>query len=93
MANIISLSSTFINFNKKVNNNYNWKCNTCNMIFNNNQAFYYCSLCDFYLCQKCAIQYRSFMNNRLNKAVNNNGTNNGSNFKVENKHYYSNNQL
>ena len=34
---------------KKTNNNYNWKCNICNIFYNNSYSFYYCSLCYFYL--------------------------------------------
>ena len=93
---------------KKVNNNYNWKCNVCGMFFNNNQAFYYCSLCDFYLCQKCVIQWMSFMNSNLNNlnnnlvnsgnnfgnnSGNNSAANSGTNLKVENPKYLSSDQL
>ena len=89
---------------KKINNNYNWKCNVCNMIYNNSQAFYYCSLCDFYLCQKCVIQWMAFMNSQLkinlnlannigDNSSNNNENNSGSNLKIENPDYLSSDQL
>ena len=84
---------------KKINNNYNWNCNVCNMMYSNNQAFYYCSLCDFYLCQNCVIQWKNYMNiNLINlvnnngaKSSNNNGNNSESNMKIENPKYLSNN--
>ena len=72
---------------KKINNNYNWKCNVCNMFYDNSQAFYYCSLCDFYLCQKCVIQWMSYMNtslNNLNNSGNINNSNNGTNYGTNN---------
>ena len=89
---------------KKTNNNYNWKCNICNMFYNNSQAFYYCSLCDFYLCQKCVIQWMAFMNSQLkmnlfiannmgDNSGNNNGNNSGSGLKVDNPKYLSGDQL
>ena len=89
---------------KKTNNNYNWKCNVCNMFYDNSQAFYYCSLCDFYLCQKCVIQWMAFMNSQLkmnlniannmgDNSGNNNGNNSGSDLKVDNPKYLSADQL
>ena len=90
---------------KKINNNYNWNCNVCNMMYSNNQAFYYCSLCDFYLCQNCVIQWMAFMNSQLkmnnlnlannvgDNSVNNNENNSGANLKVENSEYLSSDQL
>ena len=41
---------------KKVNNLCYWICSTCNQSYSNMVFFYYCSLCDFYLCQKCAVK-------------------------------------
>ena len=93
-----------LTFIKKINNNYKWKCNVCDMIYNNSQAFYYCSLCDFYLCQQCVIQWINFMNSNLKinlginnnigkNSDNNNKTNSGSNLKIENPKYLSNDQL
>ena len=40
---------------KKVNQNKNneWMCKCCKFLFKNDQPFLYCSLCDYYLCQKC----------------------------------------
>lgn len=33
--------------------NFNWKCNICNKDYNKNNAKYYCSICDFNMCDKC----------------------------------------
>ena len=74
------------------------------MFYNNSQAFYYCSLCDFYLCQKCVIQWMAFMNSQLkmnlsiannmgDNSGNNNGNNSGSGLKVDNPKYLSGDQL
>ena len=35
----------------KRNKNYSWKCNKCSQTFQNENSAYYCSLCDWYLCQ------------------------------------------
>ena len=90
---------------KKININYNWKCNLCKMIYNNIQAFYYCSLCDFYLCQNCVIKWKNSMNNNLNincfnldnnmgaGSSNNKKIMSGSNLKIENPNYFSNNKI
>ena len=41
---------------QKVNQNqcYIWKCSNCKSIYNNNEPFNYCSLCDYYLCRRCS---------------------------------------
>ena len=64
---------------KKTNINFFWFCNVCNNKYGNDSAVYYCSLCNFHLCQNCVIQWKNNMNNS------------GSNFKVENPKYFSNN--
>ena len=38
---------------KKINKNYSWKCNKCSKNYQNDEASFYCSLCDYYLCRKC----------------------------------------
>ena len=41
----------------KRNKNYSWKCNKCSKTFQNENSAYYCSLCDWYLCQPCFIHF------------------------------------
>jgi len=43
---------------KKINKNYSWKCNSCSMKYQNDEASYYCSLCDYYICKKCIDEKR-----------------------------------
>ncbi len=38
---------------KKINKNYSWKCNKCSLKYQNDEASYYCSFCDYYICRKC----------------------------------------
>ena len=78
---------------KKINENYEWKCNICKMNNMNSQAFYYCSLCDFHLCHNCAIQWTGFMNKSLIKPSKSNEfqDNSGSHFKIDNPKYFSDN--
>lgn len=38
---------------KKRNKKNSWKCNKCSQIFQNENSAYYCSLCDWYICQQC----------------------------------------
>ena len=78
---------------KKINDSYGWKCNICNKNNNNKQPVYYCSLCDFYLCKECSIQWTKFMNKSLFKSSKVIGGNSGSHFKIENPKYFSNDQL
>ena len=33
--------------------NYNWKCNLCNKTYTCNEEKFCCTVCDYYLCQKC----------------------------------------
>ena len=38
---------------RKINKNFSWKCNKCSLIYKNEEASFYCSLCDYYICRKC----------------------------------------
>lgn len=38
---------------EKLNKNYNWKCKKCSKEYNNNNSLFYCSLCNYYICQAC----------------------------------------
>ena len=51
----------FLSLIRKVNLNYYWICKLCNQNYPNSQSFYYCSLCDFYLCQNCANKLNNQM--------------------------------
>ena len=33
--------------------NFDWKCNVCNSVNNRREGKYYCSLCDYNMCDKC----------------------------------------
>ena len=79
---------------KKRNKNYSWKCNNCAQIFQNTDTSYYCSLCDFYLCQNC------FNSNRMepNISLNNVQQSHNNNFQLKsfailNKEYQNKNLL
>ena len=37
-------------------NNYDWKCNICNNNYNKKEGKYYCSLCDYNMCDRCRAQ-------------------------------------
>ena len=53
---------------QKLNQYYSWKCNICNSMYNNNEQMYYCSLCNFHLCQKCKNNDNSYLDsNQINK--------------------------
>ena len=52
---------------KKRNKNYSWKCNKCSQTFQNDNSAYYCSLCDWYLCQQC---FNGFNLNNFQTAPN-----------------------
>ena len=32
---------------------FDWKCNKCNKNYSKNEAKYYCSFCDYYMCDNC----------------------------------------
>ena len=48
---------------QKENKNFSWSCKLCNNSYSNNESFFYCSLCDYILCQYCANKYPNTMNN------------------------------
>ena len=52
----------FLTLIKKVNLNFYWICKICNNNYPNSECFYYCSLCDFYLCKNCANNLFNNMN-------------------------------
>lgn len=62
---------------KKTNIQFSWFCNLCNNKYGNENAFYYCSLCNFHLCQNCVNQWK------------NNITKSAPNIKIENLNYLS----
>ena len=66
---------------KKVNNSFIWFCNICNNKYENDSPFYYCSLCNFHLCQNCAIQQN---NNKINRETN---------LKIDNTNDFSGSQM
>ena len=47
---------------QKINQNYSWFCNNCSNNYSNSLPFYYCSLCNFCLCQICANKYSQNLN-------------------------------
>ena len=47
---------------QKINQNYSWFCNNCSNNYSNSLPFYYCSLCNFCLCQVCANKYSQNLN-------------------------------
>ena len=51
---------------EKVNKNFMWKCNFCQNNYGNNILFFYCSLCNLYLCQKCANNQNNIINPNKN---------------------------
>ena len=38
-----------------------WKCNICNENFSKNKGRYYCSICDYNMCEKCHEKNKYFM--------------------------------
>ena len=38
----------------KENKSYNWTCDKCKKNYSNNKSSYYCSLCDYDLCENCS---------------------------------------
>ena len=43
---------------KKINKNFSWKCNKCSLNYQNDEATFYCSFCNYYLCKKCMEEKR-----------------------------------
>ena len=63
----------------KFNKNFFWICNSCRKNYGNNESLYYCSLCNFHLCQYCVFKWVN-SNNMQNKIP-------------ENLKYFTNQQL
>ena len=61
----------FLTLILKENKNLNWTCKSCLKTFNNNESFFYCSICDYNLCQYCANKYPNDLHsiNNLNSRV------------------------
>ena len=38
--------------------NKDWFCGKCNTFYNINVCFFYCTACDYHLCQKCFLHYK-----------------------------------
>ena len=53
----LPMHSHYMTLIKKVNTNQNWICKFCSNSYNNNESFYYCSLCDYKLCQYCSNKF------------------------------------
>ena len=53
----------FLTLIQKENNLITWACKSCSKYFNSNESFFYCSLCDYNLCQYCANKYPNVLNN------------------------------
>ena len=49
----LPLHEHFLTLIKRKSNNYSWKCRNCSKIYNENDLSYYCSLCDYNICQNC----------------------------------------
>ena len=47
---------------QKENKNFCWSCKLCSNSYSNNESFFYCSLCDYNLCQYCANKYLNILN-------------------------------
>lgn len=53
--------------NKDINNKKSWTCGFCSRPYNSKEEFYYCSLCDYYLCQYCSNEQMINMEELKNK--------------------------
>lgn len=54
---VLPMHSHYMTLVKKVNSNFNWNCKFCSNSYSNNESFYYCSLCDYKLCQYCSNKF------------------------------------
>ena len=59
----------FLTLIQKENKNLSWTCKSCFKPYNNEQSFFYCSLCDYNLCQYCANKYPVSLKN-INNNIN-----------------------
>ena len=53
--------------NKDKNNKKSWICEFCSRPYSSKEDFYYCSLCDYYLCQYCSNEQMINMDEVKNK--------------------------
>lgn len=56
--------------NKDKNNKKSWICEFCSRPYSSKEDFYYCSLCDYYLCQYCSNEQMINMDEAKNKKQN-----------------------
>ena len=49
--------------------NYSWKCNICNLKYKKEVGRYYCSLCDYNMCENCHYQKKYFMKKSFPKGT------------------------
>ena len=49
--------------------NIDWKCNICNNQYKKDNMRYYCSLCDYSLCEECHYKRKYFMKKSFPKGV------------------------
>ena len=57
---------------KKINPNFSWKCDNCSQNYNNDNQSYYCSLCDFDICEICMNNNNNIIINNINNNMMNN---------------------
>lgn len=50
----LPIHSHYMTLIQKVNTDLNWNCKFCSNSYSNKESFYYCSLCDYKLCQYCS---------------------------------------
>lgn len=58
----LPIHSHYMTLIKKVNSSQNWICKFCSNSYNNSESFYYCSLCDYKLCQYCSNKFPNAIN-------------------------------
>ena len=64
---ILPMHSHYLTLIKKENTNLNWNCKFCANSYSNNESFYYCSLCDYKLCQYCSNKFPNAVNGIIGK--------------------------
>ena len=50
--------------------NIDWTCNICENIYSKENMKYYCSLCDYNMCENCHYERKYFMKNLFQKESN-----------------------
>ncbi len=78
---------------KKPNKFSNWICDYCNKKYTFENLSYYCSLCDFDLCEKCSFNNLLLNNNQYINTYNNNNNNNVNTFDINENNNLNNNIL